>query len=229
MSLDGPRSARHAEWVSIHEAALLMGVSPATLRRWSDAGTITAFTTPGGHRRFSRTAISGLLPTSLPPGGDRRQLEHLGARLARSTRHAWRAALVEAPWAASFGDADLPIIAEHGRRLVDGLLAELDVVAEERPEHRRSARRSAAAYGALAARRGVGLRATIDLALRLEALVIREVAAEARRLDLDTAATNRWLETTACTLGDLVAEVMRGHEQLADGSVAGGPTVTVAR
>jgi excisionase family DNA binding protein len=50
------------DWLSVHEASALVGVSPATLRRWSDAGEIVAFTTPGGHRRFARSAILAMLP-----------------------------------------------------------------------------------------------------------------------------------------------------------------------
>ena len=40
-------------WLSVHDASAMLGVSPATLRRWSVAGEIEAFTTPGGHRRFA--------------------------------------------------------------------------------------------------------------------------------------------------------------------------------
>lgn len=57
----------HEEWLTVREACELIGVSPATLRRWSDNGEIRTFTTPGGHRRFSREAILGLLPA--PAGG----------------------------------------------------------------------------------------------------------------------------------------------------------------
>jgi glutamyl-tRNA reductase len=55
-------STDHEEWLTVREACELIGVSPATLRRWSDNGEIRTFTTPGGHRRFSRAAILGLLP-----------------------------------------------------------------------------------------------------------------------------------------------------------------------
>jgi len=54
-------SARE-EWLTLHEACSLVGVSPATLRRWSNNGDISTFTTPGGHRRFARSALLGLLP-----------------------------------------------------------------------------------------------------------------------------------------------------------------------
>ena len=56
------------EWLSVHEASELLGVVPATLRRWSTAGRVSSFTTPGGHRRFSRTEILRLLPSQEPEG-----------------------------------------------------------------------------------------------------------------------------------------------------------------
>jgi glutamyl-tRNA reductase len=55
----------HEEWLTVREACELIGVSPATLRRWSDNGEITTFTTPGGHRRIARSAILDLLPASM--------------------------------------------------------------------------------------------------------------------------------------------------------------------
>ena len=59
---DTPRASAQEEWLTLHEACSLVGVSPATLRRWSNNGDISTFTTPGGHRRFARSALLGLLP-----------------------------------------------------------------------------------------------------------------------------------------------------------------------
>lgn len=56
------RETSKEEWLSIHEACELIGVSPATLRRWNAAGTVDAFMTPGGHRRFARSVILSMLP-----------------------------------------------------------------------------------------------------------------------------------------------------------------------
>ncbi|HXH20916.1 MAG TPA: helix-turn-helix domain-containing protein [Dehalococcoidia bacterium] len=44
-------------WVSIGEAARLIGVSEPTLRKWTDSGRIAVFRTPGGHRRYLRSEI----------------------------------------------------------------------------------------------------------------------------------------------------------------------------
>ena len=39
------------------QAARYLGVSLATVRRWTDAGHISCYRTPGGQRRFSRDQL----------------------------------------------------------------------------------------------------------------------------------------------------------------------------
>lgn len=56
-----------SEWLTAQDAAALTGVSPATLRRWSDAGDVPTYTTPGGHRRFRRAAILALVGVETHP------------------------------------------------------------------------------------------------------------------------------------------------------------------
>lgn len=54
-------SAVAGAWLSAAQAASMLGVSTATLRRWTVAGEVDAFTTPGGHRRYARATIEALL------------------------------------------------------------------------------------------------------------------------------------------------------------------------
>jgi diguanylate cyclase (GGDEF)-like protein/excisionase family DNA binding protein len=44
----------------VAEAATVLGVSPATVRRASDAGQLACRRSPGGHRRFERAALQGV-------------------------------------------------------------------------------------------------------------------------------------------------------------------------
>jgi excisionase family DNA binding protein len=46
------------------QAARYLGVSLATIRRWTDAGHISCYRTPGGQRRFSRDQLDRFI-TSL--------------------------------------------------------------------------------------------------------------------------------------------------------------------
>jgi excisionase family DNA binding protein len=43
------------------QAARYLGVSLATIRRWTDAGHISCYRTPGGQRRFSRPQLDGFV------------------------------------------------------------------------------------------------------------------------------------------------------------------------
>ncbi len=51
--------------LSTSEAARHLGVSLSTVRRWSDAGHLTGYRTPGGQRRFTIEQLDDFL-ASLP-------------------------------------------------------------------------------------------------------------------------------------------------------------------
>jgi len=45
------------------QAARYLGVSLATVRRWTDAGHVSCYRTPGGQRRFSRDQLDDFITT----------------------------------------------------------------------------------------------------------------------------------------------------------------------
>jgi len=45
------------EWLTLSDAAKLLGVHPSTIRLWSDKGAIPVHKTQGGHRRYKRGEI----------------------------------------------------------------------------------------------------------------------------------------------------------------------------
>lgn len=49
--------AEQSEWVSLGEAANILGVHPTTVRHWADSGALPSRRTPGGHRRFQRGVL----------------------------------------------------------------------------------------------------------------------------------------------------------------------------
>ncbi len=55
-----PRNSRQLVFTS-SQAAVYLGVSLATIRRWTDAGHIGCYRTPGGQRRFSREQLDGFI------------------------------------------------------------------------------------------------------------------------------------------------------------------------
>ena len=65
-----PRPSRQLVFTS-SQAAIYLGVSLATIRRWTDAGHVNCYRTPGGQRRFSREQLDGFIASmqsSAPEG-----------------------------------------------------------------------------------------------------------------------------------------------------------------
>jgi len=60
------------------EAARYLGISLATVRRWSDAGHLDYYRTPGGQRRFSREQLERFVASMRQPGhnGDSDPSDH---------------------------------------------------------------------------------------------------------------------------------------------------------
>jgi excisionase family DNA binding protein len=63
-----PHSDRQLVFTS-SQAARYVGVSLATIRRWTDAGHIHCYRTPGGQRRFSRDQLDEFV-TSMQSAGE---------------------------------------------------------------------------------------------------------------------------------------------------------------
>jgi len=87
MSFPAPPPPRRSERQLVFtssQAARYLGVSLATVRRWTDAGHVACYRTPGGQRRFSRAQLDDFIasmqrtgPVAEPQVTDRR-----GARVA---------------------------------------------------------------------------------------------------------------------------------------------------
>ena len=62
-----------ADWLTLGQAAKYLGVAQSTMRKWSDLGRVSAFYTPGGHRRYRRSDLDQFLdrsgPASVGAGG----------------------------------------------------------------------------------------------------------------------------------------------------------------
>ena len=205
-------ASRDPSWVGLSEASHLLGVSPATLRRWSDAGRLRVFTTPGGHRRFSRSALEGLLPA------DRSRRPSLGSagltpsRIARTYRRATRNVAPELPWVLALSDEQRTLFRERGQLLAAGLLQHLDAPhGESAALHLKEASVTAADYGRVAAGLGLSLSQTVEGFLRFRAPFHHELAVAARRRGFDSAETTDLLEAAERAMDRLLVATMSGH------------------
>jgi excisionase family DNA binding protein len=214
MTMDRVTQADSVEqWLTVHEACALIGVSPATLRRWSAAGDVQAFTTPGGHRRFARSTILGLLPS------DRRQrpsLQHLGETPEHMTR-VYRRHLAEAchgvTWLVGLTEDELEPLREHGRRIAGALLVFIDAATtDDRQLAMLQAVDAATEYGRLAAQSSGQIRETVEAFLRFRMLFLGELAQVARRRGLDTVESTNLLVTATQAIDQLLVALMTGHE-----------------
>lgn len=190
----------------------MLGVSPATVRRWSDDGRLRVYTTPGGHRRFSRTALDRLLPA------DRSRRPSIGAagvtpsRLARTYRRASREAAPELPWVLALTDQQRLLFRERGHVLATSLLQFLDAARPETATHHlQEATKSAEEYGTVAAGLGLSLSQTVEGFLRFRAPFHQELAAAARRRGFDSAETTDLLVTAERAMDRLLVATMGGH------------------
>lgn len=210
-----PTSAsRDRDWIGLSEASRVLGVSPATLRRWSDAGRLRVFTTPGGHRRFSRSALERLLPA------DRSRRPTIGAagvtpsRLARTYRRASREVAPELPWVLSLTDEQRLLFRERGHLLATSLLQFLDASQPEAATfHLQDATDSAEEYGGVAAGLGLSLSQTVEGFLRFRAPFHHELAVAARRRGFDATETTDLLEAAERAMDRMLVATMTGHNR----------------
>ena len=228
--MTGGGAASRTRWVGLAEASAMLGITPGTLRRWADEGRVPVFTTPGGHRRFSSAAISGLLPADRT---HRPSLARLGAspeRIVRAYRSDRRSAQpTQAPWIGTLTAEHREVFRDRGRELVTVLLAYLDSPDEPTSALRlQEAKQLAAAYGREVAALGPSLADTVEGFLRFRSPFTEALAGLARRRGLDTREATELLAQAEHATDALLIALMTGHS-LATGERTAGRRRTGSR
>jgi excisionase family DNA binding protein len=200
-------------WLSLGEASRLLGITPATLRRWADQGQVTTFVTPGGHRRFPRTVIESLLPHDR---AHRPALTRLGASAQRMALAYRRAKPADRPapatWLAALSDSDRAEFRGRGRQLLVVLLQHLDQEGRSQQSGKLvEASLAAMEYGQRAAALGATLSETVETFLRFRAAFIGELAVIARRRRLDTREATALLVEAEAAMDRLLVALMNGY------------------
>jgi hypothetical protein len=213
-----PRTRR---WVAPEEAGGLLGISATTLRRWSDAGYVDTFVTPGGHRRFDVASVEALLPGTRP----RPTMERLGEttdRLSRVYRRSGSGRSIA--WIGALDDAQRDAFRARGRALANQVLASLDAATEgDRDAHLAAASELAALYGTAAAARRVPMSLAVETFLLFRRPFLTELATVMRRRALDTATVTGLIGRASDAFDRLLVSTMRGYEE------AAAPTDSAAR
>lgn len=201
-----------SDWLGLTDASAFLGVSAATLRRWSDAGQVPVFTTPGGHRRFSRRALAALIPS------DRRETPQL-SRMGASPERIARAYHARPPgrrrdddaWLARLTDAETATFRSRGRTLVTHLLRHLDEGPDGAGEHLDRALGLAAEHGRAMAQRGCTTAQAVQTFLRFRSPFMGELARLAVARGLDTREATSLMSSVEATLDQLLIATIDGH------------------
>lgn len=194
----------------MHEASALIGVSDATLRRWAEAGDVEAFVTPGGHRRFTRSAILDLLPH---PRRRHRTLRELGGTPERVVQQ-YRRELTSSGvrWLPQLAEADREAFRAPGRQILTGVLGYLDAPDEGAGAAAlASAHDAAAAYGRLAATRDLDITTSAATFLHFRSPFLEELGAIARRRRLDAFEAISLIIAAASVFDRLLPALLDGH------------------
>ena len=219
-----PRSATNPDWITLSEASQVLGVSPATLRRWSDAGRLRVFTTPGGHRRFSRTSLERLLPA------DRSRRPSIGAggvtatRMERAYRHVRREVGPDLPWVLTMSEQHRLLFRERGQMMAEALLQFLDAARPETARHHfAEAIAAAEKQGAISAGLGLSLSQTVEGFLRFRAPFQQELALTARRRGFATPEMSDLLGAAERAMDQLLVATMNGHGRASEDQASDSP------
>jgi excisionase family DNA binding protein len=136
------------QWLSLREAAELLGMHPATVRLWADRNELPSRRTNGGHRRFRRSDIEARLHQ------DAERKPHPAAQLlVQSVLGRVRFAFTDGtlntlPWYEHFDDSALEAYRSLGRRVLELLLRALND-GTSREELRAEAVHLGAEYGSV--------------------------------------------------------------------------------
>ncbi|QBD80729.1 helix-turn-helix domain-containing protein [Ktedonosporobacter rubrisoli] len=114
------------EWLSLREAADMLGMHPATVRLWADRNELPSRRTSGGHRRFRRADIEARLRQEAEPRPNAASQLLIQSVLGR-VRFAFTDGTINTmPWCQHFNDAARDAFRHLGRRVLDLLLRALN-------------------------------------------------------------------------------------------------------
>lgn len=158
------------EWLSLREAAEMLGMHPATVRLWADRNELPSRRTSGGHRRFRRADIEARLrqETERKPSPAAQLL--VQSVLGRVRFAFTDGTLTTLPWYTHFDDLARNNYRDLGRRLLELLLRALAGATSEE-ELRSEAVHLGTAYGTITRSSHVSLADAVRAFLYFRSLV----------------------------------------------------------
>lgn len=113
-------SKQASDWVSLREAADILGVHPATVRNWADKGELPMRRTPGGHRRFNREDLVRYAQSQDEVQPTEVQVILQNA-LGSARMQVSDARLTDAPWYSAMSEANRVAMRQQGRDVLGAI------------------------------------------------------------------------------------------------------------
>ncbi len=134
-----------SEWVSLGEAAEIIGVHPATIRNWAERGELPCRRTPGGHRRFRRADLEQWLETHRAARPTEALVVVQNALGRTRLEVGNREKLANLDWYARLDEEGREMMRQQGLNMMDALIKYL--AHPESPEGLRASFEIGTAYG----------------------------------------------------------------------------------
>lgn len=109
-----------SEWVSLHRAAEILGVHPATVRNWADSGKLNFRRTAGKHRRFNTSDLTNYAQSQ----GELQPLEVqviIQNALGQTRIQVGSDNLESVQWYSAMSDTTKIQMREEGRRVLEAI------------------------------------------------------------------------------------------------------------
>lgn len=108
------------EWLSLRQAAEILGVHPATVRAWADKGNLPSRRTPGGHRRFRKSDLLHYAATQSEVQPAEVQIIVQNA-LGQTRMEVGSGTLDQIPWYTAMRESTRDALRQQGRRVLEDL------------------------------------------------------------------------------------------------------------
>lgn len=203
------------ELVSIHAACSLLGVDQTTLRRWSDAGKVPVFRTPGGHRRYATDDLRALVGRE-PRRAERPRLTSraLTDRSLSAYEEAYLRAARERRWYRAYGATGQEEHRRRGRRLVDLAVryATLAPEAGDRPSLLAEGRQIGRHYGRAGAAAGLSASETVEAFLYFRHPIVQTMTSILEEDRLPTGGAVRLVVAIGQFMDQVLLATIEAHE-----------------
>jgi len=207
MTGSGARGKTEGGWLTLGEAARLLGVDETTLRGWADAGKVRVYRTPGGHRRFSASDLEALIAA---PGSAAAALDAMrggagGPEGGESPRD-W---IASRPWFARVDEASRTRVRTECGSLMESLTAYLEGDVGARATRLADGRRIGADLGREVARWGLTPAQSTEVFLHFKRGVTDMLAG----VHSGGAGQVRSMRDADAFLGDALQAMMEAYEE----------------